>query len=105
MVEWVVMKKWMVPLEVLAVYEKRLREATIAVQDRLFLQTKEVIESESLARILSRKVLMQEQPNQIREAMMKGYVEMSHINLSIASECLQAEYEAQHTVERLVSGG
>lgn len=105
MVEWVVMKKWMVPLEVLAVYEKRLREATIAVQDRLFLQTKEVIESESLARILSRAVLMQEQPNQIREAMMKGYVEMSHINLKIASECLHAEYEAQHTVERLVSGG
>ncbi len=98
-------EKWMVPLEVLAVYEKKLREATIAVQDRIFLQTKEVIESESFARILSRKVLMQEQPNQIREAMMKGYVEMSHINLSIASECLHAEYEAQHTVERLVSGG
>jgi len=98
-------EKWMVPLEVLAVYEKKLREATIAVQDRLFLQTKEVIEGESFVRSLARKNLMQEQPNQIREAMMKGYVEMSHINLSIASECLQAEYEAQHTVERLVSGG
>ncbi len=105
MVEWVVMKKCMVPLEVLAVYEKKLREATIAIQDRLILQTKEVIEGESFVRILSRKNLMQEQPNQIREAMMKGYVEMSHINLMIASECLHAEYEAQHTVERLVSGG
>lgn len=45
------------------------------------------------------------QSNQIREAMMKGYVEMSHINLSIASECSHAEYEAEHAVERLVSGG
>lgn len=94
----------MVPLEVLAVYEKKLREATIAVQDRLFLQTKEVIEGESFVRTLARKNLMQEQPNQIREAMIKGYVEMSHINLMIASECLHAEYEAQHMVERLVSG-
>ena len=47
----------------------------------------------------------QKQPNQIREALMKGYVEMSHINLTICSECLHAEYEAQHMVERLVSGG
>lgn len=41
----------------------------------------------------------------IREAMMKGYVEMSQINLRIATECLYAEFEAQHTMERLVSGG
>lgn len=41
----------------------------------------------------------------IREAMMQGYLEMSHINLSICSECLHAEYEAQDTTERLVSGG
>ena len=45
------------------------------------------------------------QPNQIREALMKGYVEMSQINLTICSECLHAEYEAEHMVERLVSGG
>ena len=37
--------------------------------------------------------------------MMKGYVEMSHINLKIATECLHVEFEAQHTMERLVSGG
>lgn len=41
----------------------------------------------------------------IREAMMKGYVEMSQINLKIAAECLHVEFEAHHTVERLVSGG
>ncbi|KOY80498.1 hypothetical protein MHB44_20725 [Lysinibacillus sp. FSL H8-0500] len=86
-------------------YEKKLKEATIAVQDRLFLQTKEVIEGGSFGRNLARQSLMQGQPNQIREAMIKGYVEMSHINLTIASECLHVEYEAQHMVERLVSGG
>lgn len=41
----------------------------------------------------------------IREEMMKGYVEMSQINLKIATECLHVEFEAQHTMERLVSGG
>ena len=44
-------------------------------------------------------------PDTIREEMMKGYVEMSQINLKIATECLHVEFEAQHTVERLVSGG
>jgi hypothetical protein len=47
----------------------------------------------------------QEQQKQIREALMKGYVEMSHINLTICTECQHAEYDAQHTTERLVSGG
>lgn len=48
----------------------------------------------------------QKQPNQMREALERGYVEMSHINLMICSECLHAEYEAEHMVEqRLVSGG
>ncbi|WP_042476943.1 hypothetical protein [Bacillus ndiopicus] len=52
------------------------------------------------------KRVKQTQPNQIREALEKGYVEMSHINLMICSECLHAEYEAEHMVEqRLVSGG
>ncbi|MBW7651932.1 YlcI/YnfO family protein [Anoxybacillus sp. ST4] len=42
---------------------------------------------------------------QIREAMRRGYMEMAKINLSLASEAFLAEYEADHTVERLVSGG
>ncbi|MCM3588729.1 antitoxin endoai [Mesobacillus maritimus] len=42
---------------------------------------------------------------QIRESMRRGYMEMAKINLTIASEAFQAEYEAEHTVERLVSGG
>lgn len=46
-----------------------------------------------------------EQQKLIREALMKGYVEMSQINLTICLESQYAEYEAQHTTERLVSGG
>ena len=45
------------------------------------------------------------EPNQIREALMKGYVEMSAINLTICRESLHLEYEAEYIVERLVSGG
>lgn len=86
-------------------YKKKFEEQTVAVQGPLLLQTKEVLEESTFMRVSSRINLWQDQPNQIREAMMKGYVEMSSINLSIASECLYAEYEAQHTVERLVSGG
>lgn len=39
------------------------------------------------------------------ESMKKGYIEMSKINLAIASECCHLEYEAQRTVERQVIGG
>ena len=52
----------------------------------------------------AKKMSRFKQPNHIREALEKGYVEMSHINLSICKECLHAEYEAEHMVERLVSG-
>ncbi len=40
----------------------------------------------------------------IRETMQQGYMEMGHINLNIASEAFSAEEEADHTLDRLVSG-
>jgi CopG family transcriptional regulator / antitoxin EndoAI len=49
--------------------------------------------------------LRERKKRHIRESMRRGYMEMAKINLSIASEAFQAEYEAEHTVERLVSGG
>ena len=49
--------------------------------------------------------LRERKQRQIRETMRRGYLEMSKINLTIASEAFLAEYEAEHTVERLVSGG
>lgn len=49
--------------------------------------------------------LRERKKRQIRESMRRGYMEMAKINLNIASEAFVAEYEADHTVERLVSGG
>jgi CopG family transcriptional regulator/antitoxin EndoAI len=49
--------------------------------------------------------LRERKKRQLRESMRRGYMEMAMINLSIASEAFQAEFEAEHTVERLVSGG
>jgi len=49
--------------------------------------------------------LKERKKRQIRETMRRGYMEMAKINLSIATEAIQAEYEAEHTVESLVSGG
>ncbi|MFM1655696.1 CopG family ribbon-helix-helix protein [Brevibacillus sp. B_LB10_24] len=40
----------------------------------------------------------------IRETMQKGYIEMAKINLKMASEAFEAEEEADHTLDRLVSG-
>jgi len=42
---------------------------------------------------------------QNRESMRRGYMEMAKINLNISSEAQYAEFEAENTVERLVSGG
>ena len=49
--------------------------------------------------------LRERKKRQIRESMRRGYMEMAKINLTIASEAFLAEFEAEHTVERLVSGG
>lgn len=40
----------------------------------------------------------------IRESMRRGYMEMAKINLNLSSEAFLAEEEADHTLERLVSG-
>jgi CopG family transcriptional regulator/antitoxin EndoAI len=49
--------------------------------------------------------LRERKKRQIRESMRRGYMEMAKINLRIASEAFLAEYEAENTVVRLVSGG
>lgn len=48
--------------------------------------------------------LHERKKRQIRETMQRGYMEMSKINLKIASEAFQAEEEADLTLDRLVSG-
>ena len=90
-------------------YEKKIDETVITLPKQV-VELGEIFEEKFFSRnefmyVSKRKTVKHMQSNQIREALMKGYVEMSHINLSIASECLHAEYEAEHMVERLVSGG
>ena len=100
-------------MEVLVLYAKELEkfdEVVIDLSSELIAQFERKFgprtrNSESVSYIGTREYTKHMQPNQIREALIKGYVEMSQINLTICSECLHAEYEAEHMVERLVSGG
>jgi CopG family transcriptional regulator/antitoxin EndoAI len=48
--------------------------------------------------------LRERKKRQLRETMKKGYMEMANINLDMASEAFLAEEEADHTLDRLVSG-
>lgn len=87
-----------------------MEEVIIALPDELSIQFERTLgrsinSNGTILYLSARKYMEHMQPNQLREALMKGYVEMSHINLSICGECLHAEYEAEHMVERLVSGG
>lgn len=97
--------------EVFAVVSgKKKKEAIIELPKQIVNEGVKIVKqslatSENIVRVQANEYIKKGQANLIREAMMKGYVEMSHINLSISSECLYAEYEAQHTTERLVSGG
>ena len=99
-------------VEVLVLYAKELEkldEVVIELPNELIAQFERKFgprTSDGTVSFLgAREYTKHMQPNQIREALIKGYVEMSQINLTICSECLQAEYEAEHMVERLVSGG
>nr|WP_277584680.1 transcriptional regulator [Psychrobacillus antarcticus] len=97
--------------EVFAVVsDKKKKEAVVQLPNQLVNEGVKTVKQsltgvESFVRVQANEYVKNGQANLIREAMMKGYVEMSHINLSICTECLHAEYEAQHTTERLVSGG
>lgn len=100
-------------VEVLFLYAKvieELEEAVVEIPSELIAQFERtfgsnMVSHEAIPYLATQKYTKHMQPNQIREALMKGYVEMSQINLTICSECLHAEYEAEHMVERLVSGG
>lgn len=100
-------------VEVLDLYAKNVeetREVTIEIPEEMVTEfhntfSNKNVENGNYVYVGTRRFKTLKQPNQIREALMKGYVEMSQINLLISSECLHAEYEAEDTVERLVSGG
>lgn len=92
-------------VEVLVVYANQLQE--VVESEQMFNEFQQTLGRCLVheARCTTRTFAMQGQLNQMREALEKGYVEMSQINLSICSECLHLEYEAEHIVERLVTGG
>ncbi|WLR51054.1 antitoxin endoai [Bacillus tianshenii] len=52
----------------------------------------------------TKQYLRERKKRHIRESMRRGYMEMAKINLNIASEAFLAEEEADHTLDRLVSG-
>ncbi|WP_062106596.1 CopG family ribbon-helix-helix protein [Bacillus niameyensis] len=81
----------------------RLPQQMIAELDG-FAELEQVNRDEFIYRA-TKMYLRERRKRQIVESMRRGYMEMAKINLAIASEAIQAEYEAENTVERLVSGG
>lgn len=85
-------------------------EISIRLPQQLLMELDGFAEEENLNRNefiyrATKMYLRERKKRQIRETMRRGYMEMAKINLAIACEAIQAEYEAEHTVERLVSGG
>ncbi len=98
-------------LEVLTLRAKKsMREVIVKIPKRMLNENEHTVVHQEPERggfvyISTKRYESDYEPDTIREAMIKGYVEMSQINLKIATECLHVEFEAQHTMERLVSGG
>ena len=89
---------------------KNIKEVIVKIPKRMLNENEHTVVHQEPERgdfvyISTKRYVTDYEPNNIREEMMKGYIEMSQINLKIATECLHVDIEAQHTVERLVSGG
>ena len=89
---------------------KNMKEIIVKIPKRMLNENEHTVVHQELDRgdfvyISTKRYVTDYESDTIREEMMNGYLEMSQINLKIAKECLHVEFEAQHTVERLVSGG
>ncbi|MHA6259825.1 transcriptional regulator [Sporosarcina sp. CAU 1771] len=89
---------------------KNTREIIVKIPKRMLNENEHTVVHQEPDRgdfvyISTKRYITDSKSDSIRETMIKGYIEMSHINLKIAAECLHVEFEAQHKVERLVSGG
>ncbi|NYF25959.1 CopG family transcriptional regulator/antitoxin EndoAI [Sporosarcina sp. JAI121] len=89
---------------------KNMKEIIVKIPKRMLNENEHTVVHQELDRgdfvyISTKRYVTDYESDAIREEMMNGYLEMSQINLKIATECLHVEFEAQHTVERLVSGG
>lgn len=98
-------------LEVLVVLRNNVNENVLQMSSSLISEEIEqayqnnVSKNENSLYVPTKRYRKIDLKNDMREAMIKGYGEMSQINLGICSECLHLEYEAEHMVERLVCGG
>lgn len=97
-------------LEVRAVVQNSINETILPKSSNIVTENieqayQQSIMSEQNLYVPTKRYKKMTHKNDIREAMVKGYTEMSQINLTICSECLHLEYEAEHMVERLVCGG
>ena len=86
------------------------KEILVSLPQSLLLEIEGFIKKENVNRDeliyqATKKFLSERKKMYALESMRRGYMEMAKINLTIASEAFHAEYEAEHTVERLVSGG
>ena len=89
---------------------KNFKEVIVKIPKRMLNENEHTVVHQELDRgdfvyISTKRYVTDYESDTIREEMMNGYLEMSQINLRIATECLHVEFEAQHMVERLVSGG
>lgn len=88
---------------------KNMREVILKIPRNMLNENEHTIvrhdEREGFVYISTKRYEANRQPEVVYEQMMKGYMEMSNINLEIATECAHVEIEAQHTMERIVSGG
>lgn len=87
----------------------KTKRIMISIPNHLLQEVDGIAEQENsnrseLIRRAMRLYLNEWKKRHIRETMQRGYMEMATINLNIASEAFFAEEEADHTLDRLVSG-
>lgn len=96
-------------LEVFFVSRGATKKITVSLPEDLLheldcLTEKQTVDRSEIIYKATRMYLQEHKKQQIRETMQQGYLEMAKINLSIATEAFLAEEEAEHTLDRLVSG-
>jgi CopG family transcriptional regulator / antitoxin EndoAI len=95
---------------VYVVSELNTKRIVISLPQKLLSEVDRVIKKENLDRSefihQATEMFLRERKNkrQFRDEMRQGYMEMAKINLTIASEAFLLEEEADHTLDRLVSG-
>ncbi|MBU9710432.1 CopG family ribbon-helix-helix protein [Evansella tamaricis] len=98
-----------VALEVFFVSEDSTKKIMVSLPQHLINELDGMLEQQKVNRSeiihkATKMYLKEHKKQQIRETMQQGYMEMSKINLNIATEAFLAEEEAELTLDRLVSG-